>query len=139
MGGLPKENQEFLDSEWEQIDHEIFGKPYRKERFDLVAKENDNIVGIARGYVLGGVAVLSQLMVEKSLRKQRGIGSRLLKDFEEVAQAKNASKIRLFTSEKHNVISFYEKHGYHISATLNKDLFGAKWFFFEKFLVEKAM
>lgn len=84
----------------------------------LVARDLDNLVGIIYGhpsdkfpdtYNLQGVAVD---LDEKKGYARMGIGSRLIKEFEEQVKMKGVEKITLAAADDEGVEEFYMQNGY---------------------------
>jgi GNAT superfamily N-acetyltransferase len=95
----------------------------------LVARAGEPIA-IARGVIIGGVGELKELLVEREHAK-RGVGSRLLTDFERRCRAAGCHKLRLETAD-YQARPFYERHGFSVAATLENDRFGRDWFVMHK-------
>ena len=78
----------------------------------LTMREDDRIIGSARGIVDGAVCVIRGVSVEPALHGQ-GIGSLLLRAVE--AAHPHVARFELTTNAgmKSNV-RFYERHGYHV-------------------------
>ena len=85
----------------------LIGQRYRKV---LIARESDEVVGYLVGDgTYGGVGFVSFFGVKKEKRKN-GIGSALLKAYEEFCKSKKAHMIKLYTFDR--IQPFYEKLEY---------------------------
>ncbi|HLD03520.1 MAG TPA: GNAT family N-acetyltransferase, partial [Candidatus Dojkabacteria bacterium] len=93
-------------------------EPQQQEAVPFVAKAF--LVG---DHTYGGVGFISWLGVKKEFRRQ-GIGSLLLKTYEEYAISKKAHLLELYTSEKN--VSFYQRHGFREIGRRNEGYFGQK-------------
>ncbi len=87
------------------------------------------------GYLLGlrpygGVSYISWIAVKNSFQN-KGIGSRLLKEYEFLAQKQGVHKIHLWTDERN--LKFYKKEGYKLVGCIPQNYFGANdWLFYKK-------
>ena len=118
----------FLAREWAPY-NEALGIAWDVRDIVLVATEGEP-VGVARGVVIGGVGELKELLVRKD-HAERGIGSRLLIEFEARCRALECHKLRLETAE-YQARPFYERHGFVAAVTLSGDRFGRDWYVMEK-------
>ena len=90
----------------------------------LVASENDRIVGYCLGFIHntlfanGRVAWVEEIMVEATERR-KGIGLRLMTEFENWAQGRSAKLVALATRR---ASEFYESLDYEASATYFRKL-----------------
>ena len=125
-----QEASEFTEREWP---HHPTPPGVHWERFDvaLVARR-DVVVGAAIGVVIGGLGELQQLLVRRG-DERTGVGSLLLREFEQRCRARNCHKLRLETAD-YQARPFYERHGFRVAATLANDRFGHTWFIMEKAL-----
>jgi GNAT superfamily N-acetyltransferase len=121
----------FMATEWPRHD-EPRGIRWEARDVLLVARSDEAPIGAARGVIVGGLGELKQLLVKKG-RDRRGVGSRLLLEFEARCRAAGCHKIRLDTAE-YQARPFYERHGYACVATLANDRFGKAVFIMEKHL-----
>jgi GNAT superfamily N-acetyltransferase len=119
----------FMAVEWPRHDAHL-GIRWDPRDVVLVAKEVDQPIGVARGVIVGGLGELKQLLVKKE-RARRGIGSRLLSEFETRCRALQCHKLRLETAD-YQARPFYERHGFTVAATLRNDRFARDWFVMEK-------
>lgn len=123
--------EEFTKDEWKKFNKEN-GYEWKDERYTFVAYDNRKIVGFARFKINGDVAYLSELITAKATRR-KGIGTLLLKKFEEFSISKDCHAAYFETSEKHkDALEFYKKKGYKIITTLPNHRFHATWYFMWK-------
>lgn len=101
----------------------------------LVAAREEPI-GVADGIAAGGVGELKRLIVKKG-DDRRGVGSKLLAEFERRCVRLGCHKLRLETGD-YQARPFYERHGFQVVATLSNDRFGRDWFVMEKRLSVRA-
>lgn len=125
----------FMATEWPRHDVDL-GIHWDAHDVLLVANLGDEPVGAARGVIVGGLGELKQILVKKELAL-RGVGSRLLVEFEMRCRAAGCHKLRLVTAE-YQARPFYERHGFTVAATLTNDRFGRDWFVMEKRLERPA-
>lgn len=87
------------------------GVPQQEEkRFQFLAEENGEVIGLASGLVRYRWFYLTDLWIDERYRR-KGLGSKLLIMLEELVRAKGIEHIYTWTSGLTNPI-FYEKHGY---------------------------
>src|SRR3989338_6715772 len=109
--------KKFSKREWKKFDKERNIRYIGKE-YEILARENNKVVGYAKYKILGGTAFLSQIITAKESRG-RGIGNLLLKKFEKKAKEEKCHLCYLDTSEKHKkALEFYKKNNYSLIATL---------------------
>ncbi len=121
----------FKKNEWKKFNKEKNYSWDHKE-YSLIAIDNKKVVGFIKFNITGGVAYLEQLIVAKSDR-QKGVGQKLLKKFEEIAKNKGCHAAYLDTSEKHNeALNFYMKNNYKISSKLKNYKFHFDWYLLSK-------
>jgi GNAT superfamily N-acetyltransferase len=127
--GTISEAAEFMAREWPRHDVEV---GIRWSSLDLVlgGKLAEETVGVAQGVVIGGVGELKQILVKKDLGR-RGLGSRLLAEFEARCRSLHCHKLRLETAD-YQARPFYERHGFEVVVTLTNDRFNRDWFVMEK-------
>jgi GNAT superfamily N-acetyltransferase len=102
----------------ENCESEIINLMKRDTRIYLVAKNENKVIGVAHGYIYGGVFYLVWLIIEKKSRK-RGIGSSLLKKLEYELKGR-CHKIHLISAVDLDARGFYEKNGYSCEGMLRK-------------------
>jgi len=125
----PDELSAFVAAEW-PIHDEPLGIRWEARDVLLVARSGGQAIGAARGMLVGGVGELKQLLVKKG-RDRRGVGSRLLLEFEDRCRTAGCHKIRLETAE-YQARPFYERHGYSCLTTFENDRFGKAVFVMAK-------
>ncbi len=93
---------------------------YVKNDFEKIAitvkSKEDIVVAGIDGMSYWGRAYIDNLWVDENYRRE-GIGSKLLKDFEIIAKAKDCLGVQLSTMS-FQAIGFYEKNGYETFAKL---------------------
>lgn len=110
------------------------GVLWEAESYGLLAREGDEIVGGATIQVVGGAAFLEQLVVAYG-RKGNGIGSALLRAFEDLAVELGCHVMELETAE-YQARGFYEKHGFHVAGVKRASRFRVNWYLMQKHLDE---
>src|ERR1700759_2440416 len=120
-----------MDAGW-PVHDEPLGIRWESRDIVLAAKAGDEIVGGARGTVVGGLGSLNQILVEKK-NARAGAGSALLAGVERRCRAPGCHKLRLETGD-YQARPFYERHGFSVVATMKNDRFGRDFFVMEKFL-----
>ena len=102
----------FEDREWDTYRLDILGPDARDEEpFTIVARQSDEVAGVASGYTQGGVAYLRRLIVARALRRL-GIGSRLLAAFESLAAERGCRHLALRTYVDSRAYAFYKGRGW---------------------------
>jgi putative acetyltransferase len=105
-----------------------------KDGILLIAEENNEIVGLARGREAAGVCSLGLLGVKKEHR-HKGIGGSLLSRLVEVAKERNAHKIWLLTSPRLlPALKLYISSGFVPEGMLRKHSHGLDMIIYSKFL-----
>jgi GNAT superfamily N-acetyltransferase len=128
-----EEIKDFWKQEWRKFDEEL-GFQWKDRAVMLAAYEGSEILGAALIKLLGGCAYLEQLIIAKSQRG-KGMGSSLMKEFENLAKKEGCHKLTIKTTDKMpGTIPFYKKHGYKIEATLKKYYFKHDWVIMSKFI-----
>jgi GNAT superfamily N-acetyltransferase len=119
----PELRQYFLKKEYpEEMLKLWLERNFRKILMAL--DDQEQVLGFLIGdHTYGGVAFISWLGVKKEYRKQ-GIGTALLKKYEEYARIKKAHLIELFTID--DVIPFYAHNGFVEIGRRNPGFFGQK-------------
>jgi GNAT superfamily N-acetyltransferase len=106
------EVEAFSRREWDGYRAEVLGPDAPdEERFTIVARREGEVVGVAGGWTVGGVAYLGDLIVAAGLRNQ-GIGSKLLAAFESLAAERGATRLALRTYRNQPAYDFYRAHGW---------------------------
>jgi len=97
----------------------------------FLALSDREVAGYLLGlYPYGGVSYVSWLAVRDSFQG-KGIGSRLLKEYESLAKKQGAHKIHLWTDKRN--LKFYKKEGYKLVGNIPENYFGADdWLFYKK-------
>jgi len=105
-----------------------------KDGILLIAEENNEIVGLARGREAAGVCGLGFLGVKKEHR-HKGIGTSLLKKLIELAKERNAHKVWLLTSPRLlPAVKLYISNGFVPEGMLRKHSHGLDMIIYSKFL-----
>lgn len=123
---LEPEARAFASRTWKAHDDERYGPGTRWQRdpFALTARRHGRVVGIATGWTGLGVAYLSELLVDRQVRRE-GIGSHLLAAFEGLAARRAAPRLAVRTDAGSDAVGFYERHGWSIEARFADWLGGA--------------
>ena len=109
---LDPEGQALLDRSWAALDPVVFGDGWRpREPVAITARREDEVVGVAAGWVGGGVAYLADLMVAADARGQ-GIGSHLLAAFESLAAERGFDDVAVRAVAGEPAEGFYRRHGW---------------------------
>lgn len=124
-----EEVEEFAAREWACYNAEV-GVTWDSRRYYLLADIGGQVVGLAAFHIVGGVGHLDQLLVAKGFRR-RGLGSRLLREFERLCRAEGCHKLTLETAE-YQAREFYERHGFAVVCTLRDNKFHYDWHLMEK-------
>lgn len=130
---------EFLEEELRRFESEEVKESMMRFLKDpnaivLVAKEEGQVVGFARGSVRAGVSHLGLIGVRVEWRK-RGVGSSLLKEYIERSKQKRAHKVCLLTSVNlEPAIRLYVKAGFVPEGFLRRHYYGVDMIFYSKFL-----
>ena len=82
----------------------------QSERIELALKDGESILAYASGLVEGRLFYLSDMWVDKSLRRQHH-GSHLLAETEQLALSHGCDEVYLWTAGEENK-SFYLSNGY---------------------------
>lgn len=98
----------------------------------LIARDGDSIVGVAHGYIYGGVFYLMWIGVRKDLRGG-GMGRALLQGLEKEV-AKSCHKIQLISATGLGALGFYEKNGYKEECILKNAWWGVDYHYLGKTL-----
>lgn len=103
----------FNEKQWERADTDHYGKPmgWEEKRFALKAVQDGKIVGCLRLRIEGGVADLSQVIVDKEYRG-KGIGKKLVFAAEKLAKKNGCHLVELVTGKDWPAATFYEPLGY---------------------------
>lgn len=108
----------FKVDELKCADKEYFKKEWLYEYVDtglfFVAEKNGQIVGAILGEAVKVKgAILWMFAVKQDLRK-KGIGTQLLKTFEEACKERRLEWIMLYSVNENNVIKFYKNRNFNI-------------------------
>jgi ribosomal protein S18 acetylase RimI-like enzyme len=105
-----------------------------KDEILLIAEENKEVAGLARGREVAGVCDLRFLGVKKEHR-DKGIGTSLLKKLIEVAKERNAHKVWLLTSPRLlPAVKLYISNGFVPEGMLRKHSHGLDMIIYSKLL-----
>lgn len=105
-----------------------------KDGILLIAEENNEIVGLARGREAAGVCGLGFLGVKREHR-HKGIGASLLSRLVEVAKERNAHKVWLLTSPRLlPAVRLYISSGFVPEGMLRRHSHGLDMIIYSKFL-----
>ena len=105
LGGAPGTEVDSLESE-----------SFHRAIFD----HNDNMIGVGRIHFLGDAAQIRYMAIIKEFRS-KGLGSKLIKELENIALENNIKKI--FLNSRNKAVDFYIKNGY-VKTTSVKPPFG---------------
>ena len=123
-------NDAFMAQVWPEVDAPL-GIQWDEVRGYL---RSEDASGITRGAAtfrrVGGVGELLQILVRPEHHRD-GIGGELLQAFEAECRAQGCHKLRLETAE-YQARAFYERHGWHVAATLSDDRFHYALYVMEK-------
>lgn len=123
-------NDAFVKRAWPEHDRPL-GIEWSEHHGHLRAEsEAGTTLGVANYVIIGGLGELRQIVVD-ARHARRGVGSALLIAFETVCRERGCHKLRLETAE-YQARGFYERHGWHVAATLARDRFERTWFIMEK-------
>jgi len=106
------------------------GIDWKRLDYALGAFEGMQCVGVAIYKVVGGMAHLEQIVVADGATR-RGIGSELMRAFEEHAGQLGCHVIQLETAET-QAPGFYERHGYTRIGTYPDSRFHLDWHLYRK-------
>jgi len=108
-----REVRRFLAREWPRADRAIFGKDcdWTSQPVSVEARTAQELVGVALGEVIAGMARLHDLLVVERYRGQ-GVGGRLVEAFCARAAALGAARcyLRCPATERHR--RFYQRLGF---------------------------
>jgi GNAT superfamily N-acetyltransferase len=117
----------FAVQQWLLYDEERHGselaRSWDESGLTITARREGAVVGTATGWTNLGVALLSELIVERTARRE-GIGAHLLAAFEAACRARGARRLALRTERDGPAQSFYERHGWHVETTISDWTFG---------------
>jgi len=134
QSGQPSEGcHEFFQTHWPQVNEDIFGwreqVRWQKQYSTVVCEDDDEILGAALFWKMGGVGYLSQLLVAAAQRG-RGIGSQLVAAFE--GECASCHKLALKTYRDSASQKFYQGLGYQVEAVMENDIHGIDWVYMHK-------
>jgi len=118
--------------DFENSEDEISRLMGRNNRIYLVAKDGNEIMGVAHGYHYGGVFYLVWLGVKEKFRGS-GVGSALLRGLEKRV-SKRCHKIYLISAVDLGALKFYEKNGYQCEGLLRKGWWSVDYYSLGKIL-----
>lgn len=98
--------------------------------FNIIARDNGKMVGGLTGFIIGTIAIIKLLWVDKACRGT-GLGRELMQRAEDFVRARDCKLIRVDTLA-YQAPAFYKRMGYSLSATIPGYLEGQDRFFFEK-------
>jgi len=127
---------EFLRQEWTALDRERWGDEqvqWSRENHILRAVVDGETAAVAKYYIKGGVAHLSEIIVGRAWRN-RGIGGQLMARFEEMAFDAGCHKLSLRTIQDSPAVCFYRRLGYELEGKLVNHYHGLTFLQFFKFL-----
>lgn len=102
-----------------------------KEKVILVARSEEKIIGfILIAFDRGGGTHCSWFGVDENFRNH-GVGSRLMREIEKLAQRRKCHFIYFWTENRNN-IKFYQKRGYYLVG-LQKE----SWYGMDEYLMQK--
>lgn len=109
-------------------------KKLKEEWTILVAFSKSRPVGIIMANKpYGGVIYCDVLLVDENFQK-KGIGSRLLEEFENISKRKGVHNIRVESEERD--LPFYEKNGYEVVGLDKKGYWGTDNYILKKLIQE---
>ena len=101
----------FVTREWDRYRADVLGPDARDEEpFAIVARQGEEIAGVAAGSTHGGVAHLRDLIIASEKRGQ-GIGSKLLAAFESLAADRGCRRLAVRTY-RNQAYGFYKERGW---------------------------
>ena len=105
---------DFLIANWYSTDMSVRGKIIDGTKLDgFIIEEKNEIIGLITYMFYDNICEIISL---DSKRENMGIGSMLLNKLEKFAKEKNATKMRLVTTNDNlRAQHFYQKRGYHIT------------------------
>lgn len=132
---VSKPLSEFNHKEWPLADIEHYGQilDWNVKKFNLVAYDNESIIGTLSFKIEVGVAYIGTLIVAKNMRGN-GVGKKLMNETEEIAKSNSAHKLYLQTGKTWDSIPFYERLGYKITGELPNHYFHQDFVELTKFL-----
>ncbi|MGE4574413.1 GNAT family N-acetyltransferase [Parachlamydia sp.] len=108
-----------------------FFKEKKSQFFMVYARDaNAEVIGGLSGDILGSSACIDYMWVDEKYRCQ-GIGTRLLKELEAYAKAKNCTHVQLFTYD-FQAKKFYQKLGFQCVSSISNWVENYELNFFKK-------
>lgn len=133
LNAIPQEISGLLESEYDTYER-AHGVQCGFEPFTIVAKENEDVIGILTGYTAFSEIYIDDLLVLSDYR-HKGIGRALLSQVEMHFQNQNFTNINLVTN-KFQSPEFYKKCGYALEFIRKNPKFPKfTKFFFIKWLI----
>ena len=132
----PNQVKDFNLREWHGVDVEHYGKhvEWNDKEFNFRAEENGEIIGTASGKYVAGVIYIDAIIVAKD-KRDKGVGSALMKKIEEFGKKSGAHKSWLITGKdwiKTN--NFYKKLGFSKGPILPRHNFERNYIIYYKFI-----
>jgi GNAT superfamily N-acetyltransferase len=109
--GLDPDTLRFVEREWDSYWLNQIGSLSRKADFNVVARRDGAVVGVAQGWVRGHVGYLEDLIVAQPERGM-GVGSRLLDAFVFESAQRGCDRVMLSTWEGTDAEAFYRRKGW---------------------------
>lgn len=130
---VPPKISDLLESEYDRYEQE-HGVRCNFKPFAIIAKENENVIGIATGYTAFSEIYVDDLLVLPDYRR-KGVGRALLHQVEAHFQNQNFTNINLVTNA-FQAPEFYKKCGYELEFVRKNPKFPKfTKYFFIKWLV----
>lgn len=130
-----REATDFLEREWRTVERSWATEhSFARRELALGAYDDGRLVGVARGYTRAGVGHLSELVTASAHRGRSGVGTRLLREWEELCRAESCHKVTLTTVRGEAAERFYLKRGYVVEASLGDDKARLDWSLMAKWL-----
>lgn len=115
-----KDREFIFNKGWSKARYESFLK--NGNRFILGAWDDEKLVALLDAELpYLGVSFCNWLMVDAKYQK-KGIGTKLIREFEDVMKEKGAHMIYLYAGPCN--VSYYQKVGYELNGTMKKSWFG---------------
>lgn len=106
----------------ENSEDEIIRLMERNNRLYLVAKKDNEIIGVVHGYYYGGIFYVTWIGVQEDCRGS-GVGSALLNGLEKRV-CKRCHKIQMISAVDLDALRFYKRNGYECEGLLRKAWWG---------------
>ncbi len=122
-----------LDFDWEKFRDVKRNISFFKYEYVLGAYEDKRVVGRLMFEILSGRSHIRDFIVKKGYRN-KGIGTALLRKFEEFSRENGCHKLTAKTTKGNTAIKLYKKIGYKEEFIQKNDAFGWDWIGFCKIL-----